>query len=214
MDRGLPLVEVLRQHSDWLRAHGLLGLGKRSWAPITWSEWDLKARFIQAYIFPCTSCLFLQAQYALYGRAGNTRNEFLMLCTDKIIKSGRPSQMALFSLHPRQIGRDPLEGGRQTGRLFISMSSPSRAICIAAVLTTGAEASANVPCTVAINAFSVDASWMAALSLLGTLYSVEACAQVQPADGSRAACPVDLHVAQLRFVNFFHSCQARVCHYT
>ncbi|KAK9851338.1 hypothetical protein WJX84_005213 [Apatococcus fuscideae] len=44
VDRGLPLVEVLRQHSEWLRMHGLLGAGKQSWAPITWSEWDLKVQ--------------------------------------------------------------------------------------------------------------------------------------------------------------------------
>ncbi len=42
VDHGLPLAEVLHLHSDWLRKHRLLGPGKRVWAPITWSEWDLK----------------------------------------------------------------------------------------------------------------------------------------------------------------------------
>lgn len=60
VDAAAPLQEVLQQHDVWLRDAGVLGSGV-TFAPVTWSEWDLKIQLE-------TECKWRQIQRVPYLR--------------------------------------------------------------------------------------------------------------------------------------------------
>lgn len=54
VDAGVTLEEALAAHTAWLKDQGLLGQGK-SFVPITWNDWDLKASLGASWGMYCTS---------------------------------------------------------------------------------------------------------------------------------------------------------------